>query len=132
MSHEEQTPVELAFTVLFHRLPAEPPPVGFRDAVMSRLAKQSSRRWEWVAAALIAVPNVLFLIWQLVARGDELADALSFLTNALVGVEEWDASGFVFVDGLLLLAVALVGVAGLLMTHALIADERSRSGLRAA
>ncbi len=132
MSREEQTPVERSFTELFHRLPTEPPPIGFRDAVMAAVGRHRSRRWEWTVAGVVAVPNLLFLLWQLVARGDELSAAFAALMNTLLGVEEWDPSGFVFVDGLLLLAVALVGVGGLLVTHALLADERSRSSSLAA
>ncbi len=132
MSREDETPFERAFTALFQRLPTEPPPIGFRDAVMARIARQRSRRWEWILAIVVAAPNLLFLVWQLVARGDEVSSAAVALTNALLGIEEWDASGFVFVDGLLLLAVGLVGLAGLLVTHALLADERSRSRLRVA
>lgn len=132
MNEDEQTPLERSFTELFHRLPTEPPPIGFRDRVMSRIVREPSRRWEWIVAAVVAVPNLLFLIWQLIDRGDELTAAASALANTLLGVEEWDQSGFVFVDGVLLLAVAFLGIAGLLVTHALLADERSRPRSRAA
>jgi hypothetical protein len=132
MSGEEQTRTERLFTELFHRLPTEAPPLGFRDEVMARLARERSRRWEWIVAAAVAIPNLLFLLWQLVEGGEEIGAAIASLTNALLGVEEWDAGVFVHVDGLLLLALAFVGLAGLLVTHALLAEERSRSGWRAA
>ncbi len=132
MNQEELTPIERSFAELFHRLPTEPPPLGFRDAVMARIARERSRRWEWIFAAALAVPSVFFLLWELLDRGDEIVDAVSGLANALLGVEQWDATSSVYVDGLLLLAVALVGIAGLLVTHALLTEERSRSRLRAA
>jgi hypothetical protein len=132
MSGEEQTRTERLFTELFHRLPTEAPPLGFRDEVMARLARERSRRWEWIVAAAVAIPNLLFLLWQLVEGGEEIGAAIASLTNALLGVEEWDAGVSVHVDGLLLLALAFVGLAGLLVTHALLAEERSRSGWRAA
>lgn len=132
MSREEQTRTERLFTELFQRLPTEAHPLGFRDEVMARVARERSRRWEWIVAAAVAIPNLLFLLWQLVDGGEEIGAAIASLTNALLGVEEWDAGVSVHVDGLLLLAVAFVGLAGLLVTHALLAEERSRSGWRAA
>lgn len=130
MSADEQTPDERAFTELFQRLPSEPPPLGFRDAVMSRIARRRRHPWEWVAAAAVAIPNLLFLAWQLLEHGEELAVAMTSLTNTLLGVEEWSPTASVYVDGMLLLAVALVGLAGLLVTHVLVAEDRAR--LRAA
>jgi hypothetical protein len=120
---------EAAFTELFHRLPLEPTPLGFREAVMKRIASTRARswRWEWVAALIIAVPNLLFLLWTFSESGDDIALAVRGVTNALLGVEEWDASASVYVDGLMLVAIALVGLAALLATHALLAAERSRS-----
>lgn len=133
MTEEEQTPLERRFTELFHRLPVEAPPLGFRDTVMSRIERRRhSRRWEWILAAIVAVPNLLFLLWELLARGEELTAAVSGLTGALLGTEEWDASAGVYVDGLLLLAIAFVGLAALLVTHALLAEERARATLRIA
>jgi hypothetical protein len=132
VSDESRT--ERAFTELFHRLPFEPPPLGFRESVMTRIAAARSRswRWEWLVAAIIAVPNLLFLAWDVIERGDDLAAAFAGLTNALLGIEDWDATASVYVDGLLLVAVACVGLAALLATHALLAEERSRSRTLAA
>jgi len=132
MSREEQTRTERLFTELFQRLPTEPPPLGFRDEVMARVARERSRRWEWIVAAAVAIPNLVFLLWQLVEGGEEIGSSIASLTNALLGVEQWDAGVSVHVDGLLLLAVACVGLAALLVTHALLAEERSRSGWHAA
>ena len=121
--------LERAFTELFQRLPTEHAPLGFRDAVMARLARESARRWrwEWLAAVAVAIPSLIFLLSTLVEHGDELADGLGSIANALLGLEDWDASTSVYVDGIVLLAVALVGIAGLLVTHALLAEERTRS-----
>lgn len=130
MTRDEQTPNERALTELLQRLPSEPPPRGFRDAVMSRIARPRRHRWEWVIAAAVAIPNLIFLTWQLLEHGDELAIALTSLTDTLLGVQEWDPSASLYVDGMLLLAVALVGVGGLLVTHVLVAEDRA--ALRAA
>lgn len=127
-----QTPAERSFTELFQRLPTEPLPLGFRDAVMARLARGRSRRWEWIVAAVIAIPNLAFLVWELLDRGGEFTDAVGGLVNALLGTEPWDASSAFYVDGLLILAVAFVGLAGTLLTHALLAGEPVRSRVRVA
>ena len=126
---QDDAPMERAFSEIFHRLPLEPTPLRFRDAVMARLATTQARtwRWEWVVAAVIAVPNLLFLFWDLADRGDDLVAAFGGLTDALLGAESWDASVSVYVDGLLLVAIAFVGLAALLVTHALIAEEKARS-----
>jgi hypothetical protein len=120
--------VEKAFTELFHRLPLEATPLGFRDAVMTRVRRERSRawRWQWIVAAAVAVPNLLFLAWEFLDRGDELALAFAGVTNALLGVEQWDAGASVYVDGLLLVAVALVGLAAMLATHALLRVDQAR------
>jgi hypothetical protein len=125
---EDQTALERDFTQLFHRLPLEATPLGFRDAVMGRIATSRARgsRWEWVLAAIIAVPNLLFLLWNAVDAGDDLLAAIGGVTNALLGLEDWDASASVYVDGFLLLAIAFVGLSALLATHALLAEDRSR------
>ena len=128
----DQTPAERPFTELFRRLPTEPLPLGFRDAVMARIARGRSRRWEWIVAAALAIPNLAFLVWELLERGDELTDAVGSLLNALVGTEPWDASSAFYVDGLIILALALVGLAGALLTHALLAAEPVRSRVRVA
>ena len=126
MSDESRT--ERAFTELFHRLPLEPLPFGFRDTVMARIATSSvrSRRREWIAAAAIALPNLAFLLWAALASGPELVAALGGVANVLLGLEEWDASAAVYVDGLLVLSVALVGLAALLVAHALLGQDRAR------
>ncbi len=126
MSRAEQSPSELAFTELFRRLPVEPPPIGFRDSVMAQIVRQARSPWEWIVAAALAFPSLLFLLWQLLERGGELTDAFAALMNAVSSVDDSDAGRVVFVDGSLLLAVALLGLAGLLVTHALLAGARSR------
>jgi hypothetical protein len=132
--NERESRTEIAFTELFHRLPLEPTPLGFRDAVMSRISVNAARssRWEWILAALVALPSLAFVVWNVMDNGDEIAAALGMLANALLGIDEWDASSSVYVDGVLLVAIALVGVAGLLVTHALLSDEQQRSRTLAA
>jgi hypothetical protein len=130
----DETRAERAFTELFHRLPVEPLPLGFRDTVMSRItaSASASSRWEWVVAAVIAIPSGLFLLWSVLENGDDFAAAFSGFGSALLGLDEWDASSSIYVDGLVLVAVALVGIAGLLVTHALLTEEPRRGGALAA
>lgn len=128
MSLDEQTPRERALTELFQRLPSEAPPLGFRDAVMARIARERARRWEraLVLAAAVAIPNLLFLLWQVLDSGEELSRAGASLMDALLGMEQWDAGTSVYVDGIVLLAVALLGLTALLVTQVLVAHDRGR------
>lgn len=131
---EGQTRDERALTELFHRLPPDPTPLGFRDAVMGRIAATRARtwRWEWLLAAVTALPNLLFLAWSLADGGDDMVGAFGGLASALLGLEDWDPGTSVYVDGLLLVAVALIGLAALIATHALIGESRARSRTLAA
>ena len=132
--NDRDTNVERTFTELFQRMPTEHAPLGFRDTVMARIAAESARRWrwEWLAAFAVAIPSLIFLMSTLIEHGDELGDGLGSIANALLGLEDWDASTSVYVDGIVLLAVALVGIAGLLVTHALLAEEQTRSRVHVA
>jgi len=128
----DETRTERAFTELFERLPLEPTPRGFRDAVMARLRRERSWRWEWIVAAAVALPNLIFLLWEFADDGDAFANAFGSVAAALLGIETWDAGASVYVDGFVLVAVALVGLAALLVTHALLAEESARSRTLAA
>lgn len=123
----DETRTERALTELFHRLPLESTPLGFRGAVMARIRRERSWRWEWIVAAIVALPNVLFLLWAFAENSDEFAGAFGSIAGALLGIETWDPGTTVYVDGFVLVAVALVGLAALLVTHALLAEESARS-----
>jgi hypothetical protein len=113
-----------------HFLSAVPPqalPVGFRDTVMRRV---NERRvgWEWLVAALLALPSLAYLARQLAESGEDIAAAL---TNIVGAASSGATNASFFIDGLTVLAVALVGVACVFAAHALMASApRSRRLVR--
>lgn len=119
---------EQSYTALFQQLPMEPAPPGLRDAVMARIARERVRRVpEAIVAAALALPSLLFLLWDLSFRSD-VGAAVSGLFDALAA--EAPGEPVFFVDGLMVLALAMVGLAGVLLTHALLLDGRARTELR--
>lgn len=115
---DDESGEEQSFDELFKRLPTSPLPTGFREAVMARVARDRRRStWEVLVATVLAVPNLIFLTWELGARGDEFGAALSGMLDAVGG----EGAVNFYVDGVVVLSVALLGMAGLLMTHAALA-----------
>ena len=109
-------------------LSAVPPqalPVGFRDTVMRRVVERRVG-WEWLVAALLALPSLAFLARQFAESGQDFAAAL---VNVLGAASSDTANASFFIDGLTVLAVALVGVACVLAAHALIASTPVRRRL---
>jgi hypothetical protein len=103
---------------LQYALSAIPPqalPVGFRDAVMRRVIERRVG-WEWLVAALLALPSLAYLARQIAESGEDFAAAL---TNIITAASASTASPSFFIDGLTVLAVALVGVACVFAAHAL-------------
>jgi hypothetical protein len=98
-------------------IPPQAPPVGFRDAVMRRVVERRVG-WEWLIAALLALPSLAYLARQIAESGEEFAAAL---VNVLTAASGGAANASFFIDGLTVLAVALVGVACVFAAHALIA-----------
>ena len=124
MRLDDLEPDERDLHRLLSAVPPIAPPIGFRDAVM---AKVQERRvtWEWVVAAMFALPSLAFLVRQLLVHADEYARALSNLVSAASG----DASdAFFFVDGLTVFALALLGLACAIAAHALFVSAPSSRG----
>ena len=124
MRLDDLEPDERDLHRLLSAVPPIAPPIGFRDAVM---AKVQERRvtWEWVVAAMFALPSLAFLVRQLLVHADEYARALSNLVSAASG----DASdAFFFVDGLTVFALALLGLACAIAAHALFVSAPSTRG----
>ena len=111
-------PEELALHQVLSGVPPQAPPVGFRDAVMRRVVERRVG-WEWLVAALLALPSLAFLARQIVESGEDFAAAFAGVISAATS-ESSNAS--FFIDGLTVLAVALVGVACVFAAHALIAS----------
>jgi len=106
-------------------VPPQAPPVGFRDAVMRRVVERRVG-WEWLVAALLALPSLAFLARQIAESGEDFAAAL---VNVLGAASSETANASFFIDGLTVLAVALVGVACVFAAHALIAGTPGRRRL---
>ena len=87
---DDLEPDERALHRVLARTPPVAPPIGFRDAVMSRVREQRTV-WEWVIAAILAVPSLAFLGWQLVENGDDFVDG-SWLRVALTAAFSFDAA----------------------------------------
>lgn len=111
-------PAELAVDRLLAAVPPVPPPLGFRDAVMRRIAGEPRSLLEWAVAAALALPSLAFLLWELAVEGVDLELALANVLTFAAGAQE---QTFFSVDGLLVFAFALLGLGGLVGSHALLA-----------
>lgn len=118
-------PEERDLHYVLSAVPPQAPPVGFRDAVMRRIVERRVG-WEWLVAALLALPSLAFLSRQIAESGEDFAAAL---VNVLSAASSDTANASFFIDGLTVLAVALVGVACLLAAHALLASAPGRHRL---
>ena len=92
-------------------------PVGFRDTVMGRLRGERRVMWEWIVAALFAIPSVAYLGRLILVHGDDVMNALG---NVIAAASSDTTDAFFFVDGLTVIALALLGVACAFATHALL------------
>lgn len=107
-------------------VPPQPLPLGFRDAVMSRLRNERRVTWEWIVAAVIAIPNLLFLVRQIGVHGQDFVQAFA---NIMTTASADTADAFFFVDGLTVVALAFVGIASALAAHALFVTSTPRGPL---
>ena len=103
-----------------HRLLSSAPPstlpLGFRNSVMTSL-RERRVAWEWIIAALFALPSGLFLARQVLVHGQDFAQAL---TNVMTAASSETSDAFFFVDGLTVIALALLGLACAFAAHALL------------
>ncbi|HEV8229973.1 MAG TPA: hypothetical protein VGQ86_08460 [Candidatus Limnocylindria bacterium] len=111
-------PEERELHALLSAVPPLAPPLGFRDAVMRRVSERHVG-WEWLVAALLALPSLAFLARQILENGQDFAAAL---TNVVTVASSDAADVTFFIDGLTVLAVALVGVGCIFAAHALVAS----------
>lgn len=118
-------PEERDLHYVLSSIPPQAPPVGFRDAVMRRVAERRVG-WELLVAVLLALPSLAFLARQVAESGDDFAAAL---VNVLSAASSDAANASFFIDGLTVLAVALVGIACVLAAHALISSSPERHRL---
>jgi hypothetical protein len=111
-------PEEREVDYILSAIPPQAPPFGFRDAVMRRVVERRVG-WEWLVAALLALPSLAYLARQLAESGEDFAAAL---TNIVMAASSTSTTASFFIDGLTVLAVALVGVACVFAAHALMAS----------
>ena len=120
-------PAERSIQRLLATIPPAALPLGFRDDVMRRVSARTTLAWEWIAAAVLAVPSLAFLIFQLVDRGDEVGTAI----NNIVAAAASDSSdAFFFVDGSVVLSLVILGIASLIAAHAAVVAPSRRTQLR--
>ena len=103
-----------------HRLlasaPPQTPPLGLRDKVMASL-RERRVAWEWIIAALFALPSGVFLVRQVLVHGQDFTQALA---NVMTAASSETSDAFFFVDGLTVIALALLGIACAFAAHALL------------
>ena len=112
---EDLEPAERRTHELLASVPPRVLPLGFRDAVMRRVAAGGGVAWEWIVAGVLALPSVAFLVYQVVTHGDEFTTALN---NVMTAASAESADAFFFVDGTTVLALAILGIASLMAAHA--------------
>lgn len=95
-------------------------PIGFRDGVMARIRNDGApTRWEWIFAAILALPSLAYLVWGLTAHGTELGGSLSAILVAASGLDQTTGADVV-VDGLAIVSLALLGVGSAVAAHAML------------
>ena len=98
-------------------------PVGFRDAVLSRLRSERRVTWEWIVAALFALPSVAYLGRLILVHGD---DVMAAIGNVVAAASTDTSDAFFFVDGVTVIALALLGLACAFAAHALVVSDTRR------
>jgi hypothetical protein len=116
-------PAERRTHELLAGVPPRAVPLGFRDAVMRRVAGGGRMTWEWIIAAALALPSLAYLAQQLSTHGDDFSAALN---NVIATSAADNADAFFFIDGATVLALVLVGVASVIAAHAVIAAPGRR------
>lgn len=113
-------PEELELHELLGAAKPVPLPIGFRDSVMSRIRGEGApTRWEWIFAAVLALPSLAYLVWGLTAHGAELGTSISAILVTAQGLDQ--ASGAdVVVDGLAVVSLALLGIGSAVAAHAML------------
>lgn len=110
-------PEEHAIDRVLAALPPVVPPLGFREAVMTRIRAEHRSPYEWPIAAALVVPSLAYVVWAIATGGAELTAALENIFTLASGTGE---DAFFAVDGLLVLAFALLGIGALVGSHALV------------
>jgi hypothetical protein len=111
---------ELEIHQLLSAAKPAPLPIGFRDGVMERVRNDGpATRWEWIFAAVLALPSLAYLVWGLVAHGAELGASLSAILVAAQGLDQTTRADVV-IDGLAIISLALLGIGSAVAAHAML------------
>jgi hypothetical protein len=121
----DHDPDEAELDEIFARVRPAAPPLGLRELVMARLQERRVL-WEWLVAALFAVPSLVYLVRLVIAHGQDFVAAIG---NVMTAASSETSEAFFFVDGLTVLALALFGIACAVAAHALFVSETRRSGM---
>jgi hypothetical protein len=121
---EDLDPDERDLDRLLLSAPPMPLPLGFRDQVMTRLRARGVT-WEWIVAALFAVPSLVYLARLVMVHGEDFAQALG---NVVTAASSETNDAFFFVDGLTVIALALLGIACAFAAHALFVTGHAVGG----
>ena len=98
-------------------------PLGFRDAVMREVRNEgTTTRWEWIFAAVLALPSLAYLLWTGAVHGTELGASLNAILVAAQGLDPTTGADVV-VDGLAVVSLALVGIGSAVAAHAMLKGE---------
>jgi hypothetical protein len=117
---------ELALHELLGAAKPEPLPLGFRDAVMVRVRGDGApTRWEWILAAILALPSLAYLAWGLAAHGAELGASISAILVAAQGLEQTGGAD-IAIDGLAIVSLALLGIGSAVAAHAMLRGSDQR------
>ncbi|HEX9494670.1 MAG TPA: hypothetical protein VGA38_02810 [Candidatus Limnocylindria bacterium] len=113
-------PEELSIHRLLAAARPEPLPLGFRDAVMKRVRTDGTpSRWEWIFAAILAVPSFGYLAQRAIVSGSELGTSISAILVAAQGLDATSGADVV-VDGLAVISLALVAIGSAVAAHAML------------
>lgn len=107
--------VERRTHLLLTAIPPQAVPLGFKAAVMRRVVSREAAVWEWIVAAVLALPALGFLVFQVTVHGNEFSVAVN---NVVSAASAESADAFFFVDGTTVLALAILGIASLIAAHA--------------
>jgi hypothetical protein len=103
-----------------------PLPVGFRDGVMEHVRGDGpATRWEWIFAAVLALPSLAYLGWGLLVHGAELGASFSAILVAAQGLDQTTGAD-VAIDGLLIVSLAFLGIGSAVAAHAMLRSEQQR------
>ena len=113
---------ELEIHQLLNAAKPAPLPIGFRDSVMRSVRGQrTATRWEWIFAAVLALPSLAYLVWGLLEHGAELGASISAILVAAQGLDQ-TSGAVVVVDGLAVISLALVGIGSAVAAHAMLRE----------